>query len=107
MPRSKDPWLPIAFPIGIQAGYGRDAMQPISEPDPETYNHWSIVNLVFHHLAGQGLHPTLGATGDPGAAAADLLRALGIHPLPEGNRQVTDDVRRRLAALREAAFDDA
>ena len=32
----------------------------------ETYNPWSIVNLVFHHLAEQGLHPVLGESGDPG-----------------------------------------
>ena len=32
----------------------------------ETYNPWSIVNLVFHHLADQGLHPVLGSAGDPG-----------------------------------------
>ncbi len=46
----------------------------------ETYNPWSIVNVVFHHLATQGLHPVLGEAGDPGAPAADLLRALGIEP---------------------------
>jgi hypothetical protein len=27
------------------------------EPTRETFNPWSIVNLVFHHLAEQGLHP--------------------------------------------------
>jgi chaperonin GroEL len=43
----------------------------------ETYNPCSVVNLVFHHLAGQGLHPVLGDAGDPGGPAADLLRALG------------------------------
>ena len=25
----------------------------------ETFNPWSVVNLVFEHLAGQGLLPTL------------------------------------------------
>ena len=44
----------------------------------ETFNPWSVVNLVFEHLAAQGLHPVLGETGDPGKPAADLLRALGI-----------------------------
>ncbi|MDT7774876.1 MAG: hypothetical protein QOC67_3800, partial [Pseudonocardiales bacterium] len=24
----------------------------------ESYNPWTVVNLVFHHLAEQGLHPT-------------------------------------------------
>ena len=57
-------------------------------PDAETYNPWSVVNLVFHHLADQGLHPVLGATGDPGPPAAALLVALGIEPAAEGNRQV-------------------
>ena len=46
------------------------------QPEEETYNPWSIVNLVFHHLADQGLHPTLGESGDPGEPAAALLRAL-------------------------------
>ena len=49
-------------------------------PDAETYNPWSVVNLVFHHLADQGLHPILGAAGDPGPPAAALLVALGIEP---------------------------
>ena len=29
----------------------------------ETYNPWSIVNLVFRHLAAEGLHPVLGECG--------------------------------------------
>jgi hypothetical protein len=74
------------------------------EAQSETYNPWSIVNLVFHHLAEQGLHPTLGSSGDPGAPAADLLRALGIEPAAEGDRQVTQRVRQQLADLRSAAF---
>ena len=40
------------------------------DPEAETYNPWSIVNLVFTHLADQGLHPILGESGDPGAPAA-------------------------------------
>jgi hypothetical protein len=48
--------------------------------DEETFNPWSIVNLVFHHLADEGLHPVLGEAGDPGAPAAGLLRALGLKP---------------------------
>jgi hypothetical protein len=80
---------------------------PMSEnPDPgtsdETFNPWSVVNLVFHHLADAGLHPVLGATGDPGGPAADLLRALGIVPTVEGNRQIKDDVREQLTELRTA-----
>jgi hypothetical protein len=73
-------------------------------PDDETYNPWSVVNLVFSHLAEQGLHPVLGSAGDPGAPAADLLRALGIEPAAEGNRQVTRDVRAHLAEIRAAVL---
>ena len=47
-------------------------MDESGSPDAETYNPWSVVNLVFHHLADQGLHPVLGATGDPGPPAADV-----------------------------------
>jgi hypothetical protein len=76
-----------------------------SDQRSETYNPWSIVNLVFHHLADEGLHPILGESGDPGAPAAALLRALGIEPAPEGNRQVTAGVRAQLDALRSAFFE--
>lgn len=72
--------------------------------DCETYNPWSIVNLVFRHLAQEGLHPVLGEAGDPGAPAAQLLRALGIAPMAEGNRQVSARTYDELARLR-AAFE--
>ena len=68
----------------------------------ETFNPWSIVNLVFHHLASEGLHPVLGEAGDPGAPAADLLRALGIRPTAEGNRMESEQRKQRLAEIREA-----
>jgi hypothetical protein len=71
-------------------------------PDPETYNPWSIVNLVFHHLAEEGLHPVLGEAGDPGGPAAELLRALGITPAKEGNRQRSEQTKHDLAAIRAA-----
>ena len=74
--------------------------------DAETFNPWSVVNLVFEHLADQGLHPVLGETGDPGAPAADLLRALGIEPAPEGNRQDSQRVQDHLAEIRNAFFGD-
>jgi hypothetical protein len=71
---------------------------------PETFNPWSIVNLVFHHLVAEGLHPVLGESGDPGAPAAELLRALGITPDAEGNRQVSEQTKRDLEQIR-AVFD--
>ena len=71
---------------------------------PETFNPWSIVNLVFHHLAAEGLHPVLGEAGDPGAPAADLLRALGITPAAEGNRQASEQTKAELERIR-AVFD--
>jgi hypothetical protein len=77
------------------------------EPTRETFNPWSIVNLVFHHLADQGLHPVLGEAGDPGAPAAELLRSLGIEPAAEGNMQVSRDVRDQLAEIRSAMFGES
>jgi hypothetical protein len=68
----------------------------------ETYNPWSIVNLVFRHLADAGLHPVLGEAGDPGAPAAALLTALGITPSADGCKKVTRRVSDELARLREA-----
>ena len=75
-----------------------------SSQQPETFNPWSIVNLVFHHLAEEGLHPVLGEAGDPGPPAADLLRAFGITPAAEGTRQAAEERKQRLAEIR-AAFE--
>ena len=75
------------------------------DPEAETYNPWSIVNLVFTHLSDQGLHPILGESGDPGPPAAALLRALGIEPAAEGNREVIRDIRAHLAEIRSAMFE--
>jgi hypothetical protein len=72
----------------------------------ETYSPWTVVNLVFGHLAEQGLHPILGDSGDPGAPAAALLRALGIVPTPEGDARTYEDVRDQLARLRSAVFEE-
>jgi hypothetical protein len=80
-------------------------MMPADGDEAESYNPWSVVNLVFTHLSDQGLHPVLGESGDPGGPARDLLIALGIEPAPEGNRQVMRGVRAHLAEIR-AAFDD-
>ncbi|MFC5137284.1 hypothetical protein ACFPK1_03520 [Actinomycetospora rhizophila] len=72
----------------------------------EKYNPWTVVNLVFEHLADQGLHPVLGESGDPSAAAAELLTSLGITPGDPswGEGQDAERVREDLAALR-AAFE--
>jgi hypothetical protein len=79
-------------------------MDPAGAPRGETYNPWTIVNLVFGHLAAQGLHPVLGEPGDPGPPAADLLRALGIEPAAEGDRQVSRRIQDHLAQIRDAVF---
>jgi hypothetical protein len=76
------------------------------EPVRETFNPWTVVNVVFHHLADQGLHPVLGGA-DPGAPAAELLRALGVEPAPEGDRQIRENVKSHLAELRAAVFDES
>ena len=68
----------------------------------ETFNPWSIVNLVFRHLADEGLHPVLGESGDPGTPAAALLEALGIYPSTDGNKKITKKVSDELAQLRAA-----
>jgi hypothetical protein len=74
--------------------------------EPETYNPWSVVHVVFAHLAEQGLHPVLGESGDPGPPARGLLEALCIQPAAEGNREVMRDVRAHLEQLRIAVFED-
>jgi hypothetical protein len=67
----------------------------------ETYNPWTVVNVVFHHLVDQGLHPTLGEPGHPGESAAALLRALGIEPAAEGDARTPARIRDHLAEIRE------
>jgi hypothetical protein len=78
-----------------------------SDPDLaiETYNPWTVVNVVFAHLVDEGLHPILGAAGNPGEAAHALLRALGIHPDMSGNREVTRAVQAHLAEIRSVVFE--
>ncbi|HEY0573577.1 MAG TPA: hypothetical protein VGD73_05705 [Pseudonocardia sp.] len=73
----------------------------------ESYNPWTVVNLVFHHLAEQGLHPTFSDAGDPGEHATRLLQALGIEPRAEGNRQAFEDTKDELARIRAAVLGEA
>ena len=77
-------------------------MNSSTDDSEETYNPWSIVNLVFRHLADEGLHPVLGETGDPAGPAAELLKALGISPSTEASKKVTRRVGDELARLRQA-----
>lgn len=77
------------------------------ETPEETYSHWTVVRLVFDHLAAEGLHPALGAGGDPGEAAAALLRTLGIEPTAHGDSRVAQGVRAELAELRSALMDES
>ena len=79
-------------------------MRTLDDPQAETYNPWTIVNVVFAHLAEQGLHPTLGDGGDPAEPARALLRTLGIQPLAEGNREVMRRVQQHLDELRTVVF---
>lgn len=75
----------------------------VSRPQ-ESYNPWTVVNLVFEHLADAGLHPVFGATGHPGEPAAELLRCLGIQPDPQGDQRILQEKDDRLAELRQAMF---
>ena len=70
----------------------------------ETFNPWTVVNLVFHHLADNGLHPVLGDAGDPAAPAAALLRALGIEPGRNDETVSSATVQDQLAEIRERMF---
>jgi hypothetical protein len=77
---------------------------PESPDDTETFNPWSVVNLVFHHLADNGLHPVLGEAGDPAVPAAALLRALGIEPGRNDETVSSPAVQDQLAEIRERMF---
>ncbi|MFD1529305.1 hypothetical protein [Pseudonocardia aurantiaca] len=70
----------------------------------ETFNPWTVVNLVFHHLADSGLHPVLGDAGDPAVPAAALLRALGIEPGRNDESVTSPAVQDTLAELRARMF---
>ena len=83
-------------------GTGTSSQQP-----PETFNPWTVVNLVFHHLAESGLHPVLGETGDPAVPATSLLRAMGIEPGRNDESVTSATVQDELAALRARYLGEA
>ena len=70
----------------------------------ETFNPWTVVDLVFHHLAENGLHPVLGEAGDPAVPAAALLRALGIEPGRNDESVTSPAVQDELAEIRTRMF---
>ncbi len=74
---------------------------------PETFNPWTVVNLVFNHLAESGLHPVLGEAGDPAVPATALLRALGIEPGRNDETVASDSVQDELALIRARMFGEA
>ncbi|RZT86398.1 hypothetical protein EV383_3293 [Pseudonocardia sediminis] len=74
--------------------------------EAETFNPWSVVDLVFHHLADLGLHPALGQFGDPKVAASDLLQAMGITPAPDHAGPADAGVQSNLAELRKKYMPD-
>ena len=69
-------------------------------PEQETFNPWTVVNLVFHHLADHGLHPVLGESGDPAVPATALLRAMGIEPGRNDETVSSATVQDQLAEIR-------
>ena len=73
---------------------------------PETYNPWTVVNVVFDHLAAAGRHPVLGETGDPAVPAAALLRALGIQPGRDDEGPAAPAMQAHLAEIRARMFPD-
>jgi hypothetical protein len=70
------------------------------ETAPETYNPWTVVNLVFHHLAAEGLHPVLGDAGDPSGPATALLETLGIRAGRDREGPAAAPLQAELAELR-------
>ena len=89
-----------AAAAGGSAGTGA----PPTVGTPENVNPWTVVNLVFHHLAANGLHPVLGGRGDPAVAATALLRELGIEPGRNDESVTSPRVQDQLAAMRAHFF---
>lgn len=70
-----------------------------ADSEPFVYNPWTIVNLVFAHLAEQGLTPVIGQE-DPSKPAGELLSVMGLVPsaIPDARSMQRRD--EELAALR-------
>ena len=62
------------------------------------------IAALFEKATGTKVVLVLGSTGNPGEPAAELLRAFGIHPDPQGSEQVAQAKDERLAELRRAMF---
>jgi hypothetical protein len=76
-------------------------------PADEAFNPWTVVHAVFHQLVDAGLHPVLGAAGDPGEAAAALLVALGVRPAGHSDARPLLDTQAELAEIRQAIFGES
>ena len=73
----------------------------MSDEEVETYNPWTVVNLVFSHLAEQGLHPVLGESGDPGPPAQGAARGARHRALtPKATARSGATCTRNLAEIR-------
>lgn len=72
---------------------------------PVAYNPWTIVNLVFRHLADEGMGPVIGQQ-DPSIPAGELLSALGIVSSPIPDARSTRRRDEELAALRARYLPD-
>ena len=80
---------------------------PTPAAEPETFNPWTVVNIVFTHLAEAGLHPVLGEGGDPAVPATALLRAFGIEPGRNDETVASATVQDELSLIRERMFGQA
>ncbi len=81
-------------------------MSAADNQEAESYNPWSVVNLVFTHLSDQGLHPILGESGDPGPPARPCCWRWGSSPPPRATGRSMRDVRAHLAEIRAVMFED-
>ncbi|WP_300015531.1 hypothetical protein [Pseudonocardia sp.] len=79
----------------------------MTNAEPETFNPWTVVNLVFNHLAEAGLHPVLGEAGDPAEPATALLRSFGIEPGRNDETVASATVQSELSQIRERFLGEA